>query len=96
MDQHHLDQPLAAEIGLDWADAHHDVSLLPAGSEAMERRRIPHTPEGLRDWTVELRQRLLDVGSVALTLYTWFINSSSSMTTIRSGPCSPKRWSRKP
>ena len=52
-----LDEPLATGIGLDWADAHHDVSLLPAGSEAVERRRIPHTPEALHDWIAELRQR---------------------------------------
>lgn len=51
------DQPLAARIGLDWADAHHDVSLLAAGSGAVERRRILHTPETLTEWVGELRRR---------------------------------------
>jgi transposase len=51
-------RPLAACIGLDWADAHHDVSLLPAEpGAAVERRRLAHTPEALRDWVAELRRR---------------------------------------
>lgn len=52
-----VDQTLAARIGLDWADAHHDVSLQEVGSRTVERRRIAHTPEALRDWIAELRQR---------------------------------------
>ena len=49
-----LDQPLAAQIGLDWADAHHDVSLCPPGSEAVERRRIPHTKREREQWLGKL------------------------------------------
>ena len=52
-----LDQPLAARIGLDWADAHHDVSLQETGSDTIERRRIRHTPEALVEWITELRLR---------------------------------------
>jgi len=52
-----VDQMLAARIGLDWADAHHDVSLQEVGASTVERRRIVHTPEALRDWIAELRQR---------------------------------------
>lgn len=55
--QHHEQKPLAARIGLDWSDGHHDVSLAPAGSGAVERRRLAHTPEALRDWVGELRRR---------------------------------------
>ena len=39
--------PLAARIGLDWADGHHDLALRPAGSDRIERVRIAHTPEAL-------------------------------------------------
>jgi transposase len=49
--------PLAARIGLDWADTHHDVSLRAEGSAAVERSRIDHTPEALADWVGELRRR---------------------------------------
>lgn len=49
--------PLAARIGLDWADAHHDLSLRAAGSEAVERRRIAHRPQALNEWVGELRRR---------------------------------------
>lgn len=48
---------LAAYIGLDWADARHDVALQEAGSRSIERRRIDHTPEALNEWIAELRHR---------------------------------------
>lgn len=53
------DKPLelAAYIGLDWADQHHDVALLEAGSRSIERRRVDHTPEALSAWIAELRRR---------------------------------------
>ena len=49
--------PLAARIGLDWADRHHDVSLRADGSSDVKRSRIDHTPEALAEWIGELRQR---------------------------------------
>jgi transposase len=48
---------LAARIGLDWADRHHDVSLQVDGSTLVERHRIAHTPEALVEWVGELRRR---------------------------------------
>lgn len=48
---------LAARIGLDWADRHHDVSLQVDGSAIVERHRIAHTPEALVEWVGELRRR---------------------------------------
>lgn len=53
------DEPLdlAAYIGLDWADDHHDVALLEAGARSIERRRVDHTPEALCTWIAELRRR---------------------------------------
>lgn len=49
--------PLAAVIGMDWADQHHDVSLQEIGSPHVETYRLPHTPEALADWLGKLRQR---------------------------------------
>lgn len=49
--------PLAARIGLDWADGHHDLALQAADSDQIERLRIPHTPEALREFLGELRHR---------------------------------------
>lgn len=50
--------PLAARIGLDWADEHHDMTLLPADCcDEPERFRIANTPEALQDFLGELRRR---------------------------------------
>lgn len=49
--------PLAAVIGMDWADQHHDVSLQEMGSSEVESYRLPHTPEALGEWLRKLRQR---------------------------------------
>jgi transposase len=48
---------LAAAIGIDWADQHHDVSLQEIGSPKVEYSRIEHTPEALTEWLARLRQR---------------------------------------
>jgi transposase len=50
-------EPLAALIGIDWADAHHEVSLQASGSDRVERCRLEQTPEAIRAWAVELRAR---------------------------------------
>jgi len=52
-----LSGSLAARIGLDWADGHHDMSIQAADSKAVERRRIAHTPEALTEFLGELRRR---------------------------------------
>lgn len=49
--------PLAAWIGIDWADQHHDVALKEAGSERVEHQRIGATPEALVEWITGLRIR---------------------------------------
>ena len=48
---------LAAYIGLDWADDHHDVSLQEADARTVERGQVTHTPEALSEWIAGLRQR---------------------------------------
>jgi transposase len=47
----------AAWVGIDWADAKHDICLLASGQSKVERRVIAQTPETLHDWFAELRQR---------------------------------------
>jgi transposase len=48
---------LAACIGLDWADDHHDVSLQETDSSTVERGQVSQTPEALSEWIAALRQR---------------------------------------
>jgi transposase len=49
--------PLAALIGLDWADQHHDVALQVAGASTVEQLRLPHEPTALAAWLATLKQR---------------------------------------
>lgn len=48
---------LAALIGIDWADQHHDVAVQETGRATVERQRLPHTPEAIGDWMAALRHR---------------------------------------
>ena len=48
---------LAAVVGIDWADQHHDVALQETGSQRVERSRLAHTPEALTEWLGGLRLR---------------------------------------
>ncbi len=47
----------AAFVGIDWADAKHDVCLQAAGSETREFSILVHTPETIDEWVSTLRQR---------------------------------------
>lgn len=47
----------AAFVGLDWADAKHDVCLQAAGSETREFSVLAHTPETIDAWVMTLRTR---------------------------------------
>ena len=49
--------PLAAFIGLDWADRHHDVALQVAGSPTIETSRLAHDPNTLGTWLAQLARR---------------------------------------
>jgi hypothetical protein len=51
-------EPFAAFVGMDWADATHDVCLQAAGSETRECCVLAHTPETIDAWVSPLRQRL--------------------------------------
>jgi transposase len=54
---HPAQQPFAALIGIDWANAKHDLCLRAAGSEAVEHSVVKHSPEAIDVWVRELRQR---------------------------------------
>ena len=47
----------AAFVGIDWADAKHDVCLQAAGSTKRERLQLEHTPEAIDAWVTPLRTR---------------------------------------
>jgi transposase len=50
-------ESFAARIGVDWADANHDVCLLPENAVAIESTLLIHTPEAIDEWVRALRQR---------------------------------------
>jgi transposase len=50
-------EQLAAFVGLDWADAKHDVCMQAADSETREFRVLAHTPATLDAWVNTLRTR---------------------------------------
>jgi transposase len=50
-------EAFAALIGLDWADAKHDVCLQAAGSERREFLVLEHSPEAIDAWVQTLRTR---------------------------------------
>ena len=47
----------AAFVGLDWADAKHDICLQTADSDSRELCVLQHTPEAIDEWVRTLRQR---------------------------------------
>jgi transposase len=49
--------PLAALIGIDWADTHHDVALQVPGTPTVETRRLAHDPVTLAAWLATLAER---------------------------------------
>jgi transposase len=56
--QPHAPEAFAAFIGLDWADAKHDVCLQAAGAERRECLVLEHRPEAIDAWVQTLRMRL--------------------------------------
>src|SRR5262249_18021348 len=50
-------EAFAAFVGLDWADAKHDVCLQAAGSTKRECCQLEHTPEAIDAWVTTLRTR---------------------------------------
>ena len=50
-------EPLAAFVGIDWADAKHEVCLQAVGSDQREFTSLVHTPEAIDEWARTLRKR---------------------------------------
>ncbi len=57
----------AAFIGLDWADAKHDICLKVAGGNKREVTVLEHRPEAIETWATVLLQRF-DGGPIAIAL----------------------------
>ena len=55
--QEETHEAFAAFVGLDWADATHDVCLQAAGAAQREHCVLEHTPEAMEAWVGSLRQR---------------------------------------
>ena len=55
--QHEAPEAFAAFVGLDWADAKHDICLQAAGSEQREHSSLAHTPEAIDVWVCSLQKR---------------------------------------
>src|SRR5215475_8254785 len=47
----------AAFVGIDWADAKHDICLQAAGTAKREYFQLEHTPEAIDAWVTTLRTR---------------------------------------
>jgi transposase len=47
----------AAFVGIDWADAKHDICLQAAGTAKRECLQLEHTPEAIDAWVTTLRTR---------------------------------------
>ena len=52
-----VSEAFAAFIGLDWADAKHDVCLQAAGTAPREFLSLEHSPEAIHAWVQTLRTR---------------------------------------
>lgn len=50
-------EAFAAFVGLDWADAKHDVCLQAAGTTQREFLSLEHSPEEINAWVQTLRTR---------------------------------------
>src|SRR5262245_29715539 len=52
-----VSEAFAAFVGLDWADAKHDVCLQAAGTAQREFLSLEHRPEEINAWVQTLRTR---------------------------------------
>ena len=64
----HRDEDFTAFIGLDWADAKHDICLQPADSEVREFGTVAHQPDAIDAWARGLHQRFGGRIAIALEL----------------------------
>ena len=57
MNQMLNEEQFAAFIGIDWADAKHDLCLQAVGCDKHETSILEHTPEAIEVWASALRRR---------------------------------------
>jgi transposase len=61
--------PVAAFLGIDWADQKHDIVLRAAASTAsLEHRSIGAEPDALAEWVLEVRERFAGQGRILVCL----------------------------
>ena len=62
-------KPVAAFVGIDWADQKHDIVLRAAASTASaEHRSIASEPAALADWVLGVRERFAAQGRILVCL----------------------------
>jgi transposase len=62
-------RPIAAFVGIDWADQKHDIALRANSSQAkLEHYQIESQPEALSDWVLHLRERFGSEGKIVICL----------------------------
>ena len=61
-------KPFTAFIGIDWADAKHDICMQAAGDERREFSCMPHKVEAIDNWAQSLYRRFGGQMAVALEL----------------------------
>ena len=59
-------QAFTAFVGIDWADAKHDICIQAAGSSRREFTLIAHEPAAIETWACSLHERF--GGSIAVAL----------------------------
>jgi hypothetical protein len=62
-------KPVAAFVGIDWADQKHDIVLRAAASDArLEHRSMGAEPDALAEWVLEVRERFVAGGKIVVCL----------------------------
>jgi hypothetical protein len=62
-------KPIAAFVGIDWADKKHDIELCAAaGNTQFDHRRIDSQPEALIEWASEMQGRFGSQGRILVCL----------------------------
>ena len=63
------EQPIAAFVGIDWADQKHAIVLRAATNNAgLDHRSIGSEPAALAEWVLEVRERLASAGKIVVCL----------------------------
>ncbi len=57
-------------VGIDWAEAHHDVCVVDEAGEVLTRRRVPDGPDGVRQFQATLAERAGEPAEVIVGIET--------------------------